>query len=68
MNNFYYVSVWSHANLDYQGYVIEGNKISTDATKLRIFKSINEAVEAVEEVKKAYEAHLDVLVFGLKNL
>ena len=68
MNNFYYVSVWSHANLDYQGYIIKGNKISTDATQLRIFKSITEAQEAVEEVKKAYEAHLEVLVFGLKNL
>lgn len=68
MRDFYYVTVWSHANLDYQGYVIKGNKISTDATKLRIFKNIKEAQEAVEEVKKAYEAHLDVLVFGLKNL
>ncbi len=68
MNNFYYVPVWSHANLDYQGYVVEGNKISTDATKLRIFKNAQEALDAVEEVKKAYEAHLDVLVFGLKNL
>ena len=68
MNNYFYITVWSHANLDYKGYINKENEISTSAINLRIFRTIDQARETIEEVKEEYKEHIDVLVFEIKTI
>lgn len=66
MNNYFYITVWSHANLEYRGYINKENEISTSAINLRIFRTIDQARETIENVKEEYKEHIDVLVFEIK--
>ena len=68
MNNYFYITVWSHANLDYKGYINKENEISTSAINLRIFRTIDQARETIENVKEEYKEHIDVLVFEIKSI
>ena len=66
MNNYFYITVWSHENLDYKGYVNKENEISTSAINLRIFRTIDQARETIESVKEEYKEYIDILVFEIK--
>lgn len=67
-NDFYYVTVWSHANLDYKGYITRGDVIASSATNLRIFITLDQAQRAIELMKEVYKEHIEVLEFEIKRL
>ena len=67
-NDFYYVTVWSHANLDYKGYITKGNAIASTAVNLKICITLEQAQATIEKVKEAYKEHINVLEFEIKRL